>query len=115
MEIFLNVIVLIFEISYYSLFMKFARREGNIIRYIIAFTIVTLLTGIFNIQTIFAYIIIVTSMLFSLKYIVKIKTSLYDLLFIFIMIFVKLGIELSFFIIFNTLLNTFVFYISFQY
>lgn len=114
MALLLNVIVLIMEILYYSLFMKFARKEGNLVRYIIAFTIVTLLTGIFDIQTIFAYIVIVTSMLLSLKYIVKLKTSLYDLLFIFIMIFVKLTIEVAFFIIFNELLNTFIFYISFQ-
>ena len=110
----LNIIVLILEILFYSLFMKFARIEGKFVRYILAFTMVTLLTGICNIQTIFAYIIIVFSMLLSLKYVVKLKTSMYDLLFIFIMILVKLIIELSFYILFSKFTSLTVFYVIMQ-
>ena len=89
-------------------------RVKKLWKYLICFSLVTLLTGIVNVETIFAYIVIVSSMMIFLKYIVKLKITLYDMLFILIMIFLKLGIELIFFIIFNNLLNIFLFYLSFQ-
>ena len=49
------VIVLILEVLYYSLFMKFARKEGNFVRYLIAFTMVVLIAGITNVQTVLSY------------------------------------------------------------
>lgn len=114
MTVTLNIIVLIFEILFYSLFMKFARKEGNFIRYIIAFTMVVLIGGITNVQTLVSYAIGLITILLTLKYVVKLKVSLYDLLFVFIMFFIKLLIELPVYMIFSNILNITAFYITME-
>lgn len=91
--IFINIIVLIFEILYYSMFMKFARKEGKFWKYLLLFTLVTI-SGLFiPTNTLLSYLYLILAILFGLKYIVKINTTLYDMFFILIMIFFKLIIE----------------------
>lgn len=112
--IFINIIVLIFEILYYSMFMKFARKDGKFWKYLLLFTLVTIVTGIANINSLFSYIVIVSSILFGLKYIVKVKTTLYDMFFILVMIFFKLFIELIIYLIFIRIVNYKFLYILYQ-
>lgn len=102
---FLNIIVLIFEILYYSLFMKFARKEGKFWRYVLLFTICTLFILICNSNNLLTYLGFVLIALFGLKYICNTKTSLYDMLFILLMLFVKIIIETPLFIIFSFIPN----------
>lgn len=111
----LNIIVLIFEILYYSMFMKFARNEGKFWRYLLLFSLITIVMIFIGTNTLYAYLIFVLLTLYGIKYIVKTKTSLYDMFIIYIMLFVKLIIELAvsyivyFLIINNTLIVTSVF------
>lgn len=55
MAILLNAIVLIFEVLYYSMFMYFSKKEGKFWKYIVSFTIITLIIGSWE-QTIFIHI-----------------------------------------------------------
>lgn len=112
--LFLNILVLIFEVLYYSMFMYYAKGEGKFWKYILLFSIVSIFTGIFNINSIYSYIVIILSMLFGIKYLIKIKTSLYDLFFIILMILIKLFIEFTVYILFKDVLNIFYLYILFQ-
>lgn len=114
MKLILNIIVLIFEVLYYSLFMKFARKEGNFIRYFIAFTIVVLIAGFTNVQTFISYALGLLVILIVLKYIVKLKVSLYDLLFVFVIMMFKIILEFICYITLNSILPYVVFYITFE-
>ena len=110
-----NIIVLIFEILYYSMFMKFTRNEGKFWKYLLLFSLITIVMLFVGTNTLYAYLIFVLLTLYGIKYIVKTKTSLYDMFIIYIMLFVKLIIELAvsyfvyFLIINNTLIVTSVF------
>lgn len=101
----LNIIVLIFEVLYYSLFMKFARKEGKFWRYILLFIICTLFILIFNSNNLLTYLGFVLITLFGLKYICKMETSLYDMLVIIIMLFTKIIIETPLFMVFSFIPN----------
>lgn len=106
MKMVLHIIVLLFEVLYYSMFMKFARKEGKFWRYLLLFSLITIV-GLFILikQDLFSYLILILMMLFGLKYIVKLKTSLYDMLLIVIMLMLKLVIEFIVYIIFFQILN----------
>lgn len=101
----MNVIVLIFEILYYSMFMKFARKEGKFWRYLLLFSLITIVFCFINVSNLFSYLILVLMMLYGLKYIVKIKVILYDMLLIVAMLLLKLIIEFVVMIIFYNLLD----------
>lgn len=90
----LNVIVLIFEVLYYSLFMYYSKNEGKLSRYILLFSLITIIMLIFGTNKIYSYLIFILGSLYGLKNIIKIKTSLYDMLVIILMLFSKLIIEL---------------------
>ena len=92
MELLVYIIVLIFEILYYTLFMKFARKDGKFWKYLILFIIVNgtlFFTGSLNI---YAYLVFMIITLLGMKRIGKI--SLYDMFVIFAMLLFKLFIEL---------------------
>jgi hypothetical protein len=89
----LNLIVLTFEILFYSMFMKFAMNEGKFYRYVLLFLLATILICIFNQNNLVTYFVFVATSYVGLKYIVNVKTSLYDMLVLLIMLFVKLFIE----------------------
>lgn len=101
-EILLNVVVLSLEVLYYALFMKFARKEGKFWRYFLSFSLVNIVLMFIGTNQIYSYLLTMLMMLYSIKYIAKIKTSIYDLLFLFIMMLIKTGIEgISCFLFFN--------------
>ena len=101
----LHIIVLLFEVLYYSMFMKFARKEGKFWRYLLLFSLITIVFCFINVSNLFSYLILVLMMLYGLKYIVKIKVTLYDMLLIVAMLLLKLIIEFVVMIIFYNLLN----------
>lgn len=96
MGLFLRILVIVFEILYYSLFMKKARPEGKTIRYLILFVLFSIISFFMNDGSLISYAIILLMILYGLKYIVKLKISLYDLFFIFVMMLFKLLIEITF-------------------
>ena len=99
MKMVLHIIVLIFEVLYYSMFMKFARKEGKFWRYLLLFSLITIVMIFIGTNTLYAYLIFVLLALYGLKYIVKIKTSFYDMFIIVIMMMLKLLIETPIYLI----------------
>lgn len=95
----LNVIVLIFEVLYYSLFMYYSKNEGKLSRYILLFSLITIILIIIGTSNLYAYLIFILFALYGLKYIVKCKIGLYDALIIFTMLLIKLLLETPIYII----------------
>ena len=90
----LHIIVLIFEVLYYSMFMKFARKEGKFWKYLLLFSLITIVLIFTGTGNLYVYLIFVLLSLYGLKYIVKTKISLFDILPIIIMLAIKIVIEL---------------------
>lgn len=111
----MNLIVLIFEILYYSMFMIYARRDGKKARYYFAFSIITIFGLLIGTKDLWSYLVLILLILFGLKFIVKVKTSLYDMLVIVIMLFLNMIIQLPIYLIcykllaFNHFLTTMLF------
>ena len=111
----LHIIVLLFEVLYYSMFMKFARKEGKFWRYLLLFSLITIVLIFTGTGNLYVYLIFVLLSLYGLKYIVKTKISLFDILPIIIMLAIKIVIELlSMFIFYkflylNQVITTFIF------
>lgn len=102
----LNIIVLFFEILYYSMFMYYSKKEGNYWRYFLLFSLISFIGIIIGNSTIYSYLILVLMILYGIKFIVKVKTSLYDMLIIIIMLFIKIILEAIFaFSIYYTIKN----------
>ena len=104
-EILLNVAVLVFEVLYYALFMKFARKEGKFWRYLLLFSAITISGLIIGTNNLPSYLFLVISMLLGIKYFVKTKTSLYEMCLITIMLLLKMIIELLVMIVFFSILG----------
>lgn len=95
----LNLIVLLFEVLYYSCFMYFAKRDGKFWKYLVLFGIITL-SGLFiKTNTFISYLYLVLAILYGMKYIVKVKTTLYDMLVVLIMLFISFLIQYPFYLI----------------
>lgn len=90
----LNFIVLIFEILFYSMFMYYSKREGKFSRYLLLFSLITIIGTIIKTNYLFSYLILVLMILYGIKYIVKAKTTLYDLFVICLMLIIKSIIEM---------------------
>lgn len=105
MRLFLDIMVIVFEILYYSIFMKKSRSEGKFSRYIVLFILFSITSFFMNDGSLVNYMLILLLILYGLKYIVKLDISLYDLLFIFIMMLFKLAIELTFAFGINYIVN----------
>ena len=95
----LNIIVLIFEVLYYSLFMYYSKNEGKLSRYILLFSLITIFFCFVSTSNLYSYLFLILLMLYGLKYIVKLKISLYDMLVIFEMLLLKIIIETPIYII----------------
>lgn len=115
MNILMNIIVLMFEVLYYSMFMYYAKKEGKFWRYILLFSLITIVMLFVGTNMLYAYLIFVLLALYGIKYIVKVKASLYDMFIIVIMLMLKLVIELVVMIIlyklfsFNQFASTIIF------
>lgn len=109
----LNLIVLTFEILFYSMFMKFAMNEGKFYRYVIVFIVNTILIAFLGSRNLISYLAFVMTTLLMMKYVVQAKTSLYDMLIIIFMLIVKSIIEIPLFYLFamcfSGLISTFLF------
>ena len=102
-EILLNVVVLVFEVLYYALFMKFARKECKFWRYLLLFVLATILIMFLGTNTLISYLIFVLFVLYGLKYIIRTKVSLYEMCLITIMLLSKLIIEIIIMVVFYNL------------
>ena len=105
MEIILNIIILLFEVLYYSLFMKYARKDGKFYRYLILFVLFSITSIFLDKQCFISYMIIFLFILYGLKYIVRLKTSLYDLFIIITMFIIKVIIEIPVYLILSLFIN----------
>lgn len=104
----MNIIVLIFEVLYYALFMKFARKEGKFSRYVLLFTIITIILYIIGTNHVYSHLLLIFMMLLGLKYLTKTKVYLYDMLVIIIMLFISVIIQFPIYMIFiNVFKNLF--------
>ena len=90
----LNFIVLLFEIVFYSIFMYYSKREGKFSRYFLLFSLITIIGTIIGTDYLFSYVILVLMMLYGIKYIVRVKTTLYDMIYIVFMLLIKICIEM---------------------
>lgn len=105
----MNIIVLAMEVLYYSLFMKFAKGEGKLWRYLLSFSLVSTILLFIGTNHIYSYLLSMIIMLYGIKYIGRIKIKIYDLLFIFLMLVFKIFVEtITIIPIYYIILNMFV-------
>ena len=64
----LNFIVLIFEILFYSMFMYYSKKEGKFSRYLLLFSLITIIGTIIKTNYLFSYLILVLMILYGIKY-----------------------------------------------
>ena len=107
MNILMNIIVLIFEVLYYSMFMYYTKKEGKFWKYILLFSLISIVLMFVGTKNLYSYLVFVVLSLFGLKYIIKAKASLYDMLIIIIMIFFKIFVEASIFFINNLFIKNY--------
>lgn len=105
MEFILNIIVLVFEILYYSLFMKSCRNKNKLYKYFILFTLITIIMFFISTNQLYTYLIFILLTLYGLKYIVKLEVTLYDMFIIVVMLLLKLIIELPIYVILSSFTN----------
>lgn len=113
-SLFMIIITLFTEVVYYSLFLKYCRGEGRIYRYISVGIFVTLLAFVLDTKNIISYLLLVLTFTLGLKYIVKVRTSLYDMFIVIVMLFLKVSLELVSFLIFYILFTNYNLYILFM-
>ena len=103
----LNAILLLVDIIFYSIFLYSCRKDGKIIKYIVLGIIITVLALIVGTNSLLSYLLLVMTFLLGLKYIVKVKTSLYDMFIIIVMLFTKVSLELIPFVIFYVVMKNY--------
>lgn len=91
----LNFIVLIFEILFYSMFMYYSKKEGKFSRYFLLFGLITIFFTFVGTTQLISYVALIVMMTYGIKYIVKVKTTLYDMFIVFIMLLIKSIIEMT--------------------
>lgn len=109
-SILMIIATLFIEIMYYSLFLKNCRKEGKLSRYIIIGILVTVLALVVGTQDLLSYLFLVLTFVLGMKYIVKIRTSLYDMFIVIIMLFLKVALELLPFMIAYCILSNYTLY-----
>lgn len=107
MILLMNIIVMLLESLYYSLFMKFIHKQGSILKYLITFVLISCVGLIIGTSNLPSYLLLVLMILFGLKYIIKIKINLYDMLVILIMLFLKLIIETPLYVLLINFMSNF--------
>lgn len=109
----LNFIVLIFEILFYSMFMYYSKKEGKFSRYLLLFTLITIFFTFVGTTQLISYVVLIFMMLYGIKHIVKVKTTLYDMFILSLMLIFKIVIEfivvLLFYNLFGMYLTIFLF------
>ena len=96
--------------------MKFAKNDGKFYKYVIVFIINTILITLLGSRNLMSYLVFVMTTLLMLKYVVQVKTSLYDMLVIIFMLIVKSMLEIPLFYLFamcfSGVISTFLFQIT---
>lgn len=109
----LNFIVLLFEILFYSMFMYYSKREGKFSRYLLLFSLITIFFSFVGTTQLISYVVLIFMMLYGIKHIVKVKTTLYDMFILSLMLIFKIIIEgivvLIFYNIFGMYITIFLF------
>lgn len=114
--LFLNFIVLIFEILFYSMFMYYSKKEGKFSRYLLLFSLITIFFTFVGTTQLISYVVLIFMMLYGIKHIVKVKTTLYDMFILSLMLIFKIVIEfivvLLFYNLFGIIITTFILLIA---
>lgn len=97
--ILLNILVLVFEILYYSMFMYYAKGEGKFKRYLLLFTLITIIGLFIGTTYLYSYIYLIIMILIGMKLIVKCNVVFFDLFIIFIMMLFNFAIQVPFYLI----------------
>lgn len=97
----LNIIVLIFEVLYYSMFMYYAKKEGKLWKYILLFSIVTIICGFINTKVFLNYLFLIIFILIGYKILINKKIIFFDVFIIFIMMIFKILFEFFTFYFFS--------------
>ncbi len=97
----LNIIVLIFEVLYYSMFMYYARKEGKLWKYILLFSIVTIICGFINTKVFLNYLFLIIFILIGYKILINKKIIFFDVFIIFLMMIFKILFEFFAFYFFS--------------
>lgn len=92
--IFLNAIVLIFEILYYSLFMYYSKNEGKLSKYVLLFSLITAILFFTENSSLYSYLFFIVSTFLGMKYIVNCKVKFFDLFIIFSMLLFNFLLQL---------------------
>ena len=112
----LNFIVLIFEILFYSMFMYYSKREGKFSRYLLLFSLIIIFFSFVGTTQLISYVVLIFMMLYGIKHIVKVKTTLYDMFILSLMLIFKIVIEfivvLLFYNLFGIIITTFILLIA---
>lgn len=114
MNLLMNIIVLIFEVLYYALFMKFARKEGKFSRYVLLFTLLSIISVFIGTNHVYSHLLLIFNILLGLKYMTKTKVYLYDMLIIIIMLFISVIIQFPIYMIFINIFEN-LFYVTLIY
>ena len=114
MNLLMNIIVLIFEVLYYALFMKFARKEGKFSRYVLLFTLLSIISVFIGTNHVYSHLLLIFNILLGLKYMTKTKVYLYDMLIIIIMLFISVIIQFPIYMIFINVFEN-LFYVTLIY
>lgn len=84
--ILLNILVLVFEILYYSMFLYYAKNKGKFKRYLLLFLFISLIGGFIGTNYLYSYMFLIMMIFLGLKYFVKIKVYFRDIFLILFMI-----------------------------
>ena len=88
-------IILLFEILFYSLFFKYANKKNEFWKYICAFIIFTMTMLAFE-SSIIYYLIFCFVIIGIMKYIMRMKIKIYDLILLYVIFIIKFIIEMPF-------------------
>ena len=102
-----NIIIMLLETLYYTIYLSYSRGSKQIGKYYISLLLSSFLVLIFG-NNLISYLIFIISIIFSIKKIIKEKASLYDVFNIIIMLAVKLITESISVLIFYNIFKSYV-------
>lgn len=108
-----NIIVLIFEVLYYSMFMYFSKEDGKFWKYILLFIFISIFGGIIGTNNLMSYIYLILMIFIGINNILKVRMYFRDIFVIIAMIFFGVLIQFPLYLI-GSLLQQFILF-SFIY
>lgn len=84
---------MILETVYYSLFIKYSKKEGKFLRYFINFILISIIGVLIGRTSLLSYLFLIMMIVSGLKYIVKVKVTNFDILYVLLMMIFKIIIE----------------------